>query len=409
MRNTIHHTNQKESIPINVSVKDNYGNVVASGNYTTAGTYNLSFTPASAGANYTLEFHMTKASAFCFFRVDDVLVSYDDTTTVTVCKEVEDGYRYGFNSMEKDDQVKGRGNSYDFGARMYDSRLGRFLSRDKYALEFPRESPYNYAGNSPILFVDYKGDFKIVITAEAKEALEGANLDTKRFEEIVNDLGNYLSQNDAVMQVIMQQTGFSKDQVLEHVKSGSGPTIFITVNNRGAQAPYSRVDLSNSTITINDGIEIDYTLIQSLANTKDASEINKAALNLILGALVLHEYTHWGDRKQNKGEITGQSDSDAMTRSFNRSTTIPKGKQNTLSKYDHRGLDIEMKMLKTMTSVSGNVSLNEETNERSGGFFYDIQTITNVATKLTLNKDRSTTAGKAKVPDANVLPKDQKP
>ncbi len=42
-------------------------------------------------------------------------------------------YRYGFNGKEKDDEVKGEGNSLDFGARMYDSRLGRFLSIDKYA------------------------------------------------------------------------------------------------------------------------------------------------------------------------------------------------------------------------------------------------------------------------------------
>ncbi|MGM0613621.1 MAG: hypothetical protein ACQESM_08945, partial [Bacteroidota bacterium] len=28
-------------------------------------------------------------------------------------------YRFGFNGMEKDDEVKGGGNSYDFGARLY--------------------------------------------------------------------------------------------------------------------------------------------------------------------------------------------------------------------------------------------------------------------------------------------------
>ena len=39
-------------------------------------------------------------------------------------------YRWGFNGKETDNEVKGNGNSLDFGARIYDSRLGRWLSVD---------------------------------------------------------------------------------------------------------------------------------------------------------------------------------------------------------------------------------------------------------------------------------------
>ena len=48
-----------------------------------------------------------------------------------------DAYRYGFNGMEKDDEIKGDGNSYDFGARMLDQRLGRWLSIDSKFKSFP--------------------------------------------------------------------------------------------------------------------------------------------------------------------------------------------------------------------------------------------------------------------------------
>jgi hypothetical protein len=34
-------------------------------------------------------------------------------------------YCFGFNGMEQDNEVQGQGNAYDFGARIYDSRLGR--------------------------------------------------------------------------------------------------------------------------------------------------------------------------------------------------------------------------------------------------------------------------------------------
>ncbi len=38
-----------------------------------------------------------------------------------------DEYRFGFNGMEKDNSLKGSGNSYNFNARMYDPRVGRFF------------------------------------------------------------------------------------------------------------------------------------------------------------------------------------------------------------------------------------------------------------------------------------------
>jgi RHS repeat-associated protein len=72
-----------------------------------------------------------------------------------------DRYRFGFNGMEKDDEVKGKGNSLDFGARIYDSRLGRWLSTDPLEKQFPSESPYSFAGNNPIYYIDKDGKKKI--------------------------------------------------------------------------------------------------------------------------------------------------------------------------------------------------------------------------------------------------------
>ena len=66
-------------------------------------------------------------------------------------------YKYGFNGKEKDDEVKGGGNSVDFGARIYDSRLGRWLAIDPLIAKYPDLSPYNFAINNPIMWVDVDG------------------------------------------------------------------------------------------------------------------------------------------------------------------------------------------------------------------------------------------------------------
>ncbi len=77
-------------------------------------------------------------------------------------------YRYGFNGMESDDEIKGQSNSYDFGARMYDNRLGRWMSVDPYESKYPSLSPYNYVRNAPILFIDPNGK-EIRIYGDAEE------------------------------------------------------------------------------------------------------------------------------------------------------------------------------------------------------------------------------------------------
>jgi RHS repeat-associated protein len=59
--------------------------------------------------------------------------------------------------MEKDDEMKGKGNSLDFGARVNDPRLGRWLSLDPLANKYPGTSAYVAFADNPVLFVDPDG------------------------------------------------------------------------------------------------------------------------------------------------------------------------------------------------------------------------------------------------------------
>jgi RHS repeat-associated protein len=73
-------------------------------------------------------------------------------------RTMEDGfYRRGFNGMEKDDEVKGAGNSVNYEFRMHDPRIGRFFAIDPLASKYPCNSPYAFSENRVIDGVDLEG------------------------------------------------------------------------------------------------------------------------------------------------------------------------------------------------------------------------------------------------------------
>ncbi len=71
-------------------------------------------------------------------------------------------YDFGFNGKMKDDEIVG--GDYDFGARIYDPRIAKFLSLDPLMSKSPGSSPYLFALNSPIICIDREGEVAIVVT-----------------------------------------------------------------------------------------------------------------------------------------------------------------------------------------------------------------------------------------------------
>ncbi len=105
-------------------------------------------------------------------RMEELKVGWY-TKTVYSCEE-EDNYRFGFNGKEKDNEVKGKGNSLDFGARIFDPRLGRWMSLDPLAAKYPSLSAYHFGANNPIVFIDPDG----------KKIVNGEKVNTKNYDQM---------------------------------------------------------------------------------------------------------------------------------------------------------------------------------------------------------------------------------
>lgn len=147
---------------IQVRIKTSGGSIVSTTNVSlTAGMVSGSvlFTPALTD-NYILEFIYADVSCTnAAFDIDDVQISYSSQLTTVNCAGTGEKYLYGYNGKEKIDEQYGiEGTAYDFGARLYDSRLGRWMAVDPLAGKYPDLSPYQFVANSPLFFVDIAGE-----------------------------------------------------------------------------------------------------------------------------------------------------------------------------------------------------------------------------------------------------------
>ncbi len=110
-----------------------------------------------------------------------------------------DGYRYGFNGKERDSEgMGGGGSTYDYGFRIYNPQIGKFLSVDPLTAKFPFYTPYQFAGDKPIVALDLDGREDIWIH-------QITNQDTRKIITETREV------DDAVKKVLVSYLGYDPD------------------------------------------------------------------------------------------------------------------------------------------------------------------------------------------------------
>lgn len=182
------------------------------------------------------------------------------------------GYRFGFNGKEKDDDFNGSiGTIYDYGFRIYDSRIAKFLSVDPLTKEYPWYTPYQFAGNTPIQAIDVEG-------LEGVQMVDHQSKTTTIFVNFVyspptktnknNNTGFSRKQMETIVQGINEE--FSKGKFVDknHTdKNGNFYQVLLKINlieGSDKRSVYAEVNKSlNQTSNLKADIVVEKTKIVS--------------------------------------------------------------------------------------------------------------------------------------------------
>ena len=175
-----------------------------------------------------------------------------------------DSYRYGFQGQEKDDEIKGEGNSFNYTFRMHDPRVGRFFAVDPLFKSFPWNSSYSFCENKILQFSELEGA-EINLFTMAKMGMMG-----KPAMQIANGLEKSVNKTIDGIVFICQNP--------EEALKGAG-NLLLTSAIYGSGAPHSNNDVLSQ--------QLDYEFGTSTYLTKIAIQksIAEGANKLVNGDL----------------------------------------------------------------------------------------------------------------------------
>jgi RHS repeat-associated protein len=86
--------------------------------------------------------------------------------------------------------------NYDYGWRRYDPAIGRFFTQDRFSEKYYDFSPYQYAANNPIKFIDVNGDSLWIKSNDGQLLYENGTLYSKGNDGSLSEYKGKLAKLD---------------------------------------------------------------------------------------------------------------------------------------------------------------------------------------------------------------------
>jgi RHS repeat-associated protein len=210
-------------------------------------------------------------------------------------------YSFGFNGKENDNEVhNATGTSQDFGARMYDNRAGRFLSLDPYAAKEPGESPYGFAGNSPVMFIDQNGEYKMSPRLQRKYPV---------LTNLIKNLESLATVDPRVWEAFKSTMGLTEEQARSVVRWDEGPRLKVrnmknVVSAEGDDRP--NVQYGKSSGKLDGQVAFNKKMVDVMEGTRGNPEITPADAAAMVFVTALHEPQHLADKEINGHRTRGR-------------------------------------------------------------------------------------------------------
>ncbi len=198
-------------------------------------------------------------------------------------------YRYGFNGMEEDDEVKGDGNSNTTQYRIYDSRIARWTSIDPMSAQEAGWTPFRINFNNPLRYIDPNGAYEIkakLSRADRQSIRQNfkGNARKEQRSKLVEQRENSIRKSVEIAKNLVDNDERVRDAFIKFsgVKPGSKKWNQLWTEGTGGPTIHFMQDFDSESVSA-------FTYDNGKIELNGSLDLSKAAIT------ILHEYVHYGD------------------------------------------------------------------------------------------------------------------